>query len=264
MFDALQIAATGMYAQQQAVDTIANNLANVNTTGFKKARLSFTDLVSRQAASASQGGGSDLAANTAVPGVGSGVAVGRLVTSFDSGELRQTDSVYDVTVSGDGFIEVVTPDGGRAFTRGGTLRVTEDGQLAMALSGAVLRPGINLPDDIQELSISTDGRVRVRTATGRSPVEVGQIDMVRFQSTSDLAPLGNGLYRPADEAAAPIVGRAGQDGMGQIRQGYLEASNVKLVDETVNLMIAQRAYEANVKVIQTTDEMLAMVNNLRK
>lgn len=264
MFDALQIAATGMHAQQQNVDAIANNLANVNTNGFKKARVSFTDLVARQtdlaAGDAAGGGAVDGSAEILR---GAGVAVGRVGRSFDAGEARKTDSAYDVTIAGDGFIEVSLPDGGKAYTRGGTLRVTADGQLATA-SGQVLKPGINIPDDVQDLTITQDGRVQVRTTHNANAVELGQLELVRFMAPAGLEALGDGLFRATEQAGEPIAGRAGQDGLGAIRQGYLEGSNVKLVDEMVNLMVAQRAYEASVKVVQASDEMLGMVNNLRK
>jgi flagellar basal-body rod protein FlgG len=261
MFDALQIAATGMNAQQQNVDAIANNLANVNTNGFKRARVSFTDLVSRQAEAAAMSGATDPDSGLAMRGTG--VSVAHVTRSFEPGEARQTGSVYDVTIGGDGFLEVLMPDGSRAYTRGGTLRVSADGQLATA-SGQPLKPGINIPDDVQELAISTDGRVQVKTARHPAAVEVGQLELVRFISPSGLEPLGEGLFRATEAAGEPMAGRPGQDGLGSIRQGFVEGSNVKMVEEMVNLMVAQRAYEASVKVVQASDEMLGMVNNLRK
>ena len=260
MFDALQIAATGMHAQQQNVDAIANNLANVNTNGFKKARVSFTDLVARQAEAAAANGAET---DSGAPMRGTGVSVAHVARSFDAGEARKTDSPYDVTIGGDGFIEVQMPDGSRAYTRGGTLRVSADGQLATA-SGQPLKPGITIPEDVQDLTITADGRVQVKTARHPAAVELGQLEMVRFIAPAGLEPLGEGLFRATEAAGEPIAGRAGQDGMGSIRQGYLEGSNVKMVEEMVNLMVAQRAYEASVKVVQASDEMLGMVNNLRK
>jgi flagellar basal-body rod protein FlgG len=261
MFDALQIAATGMHAQQQNVDTIANNLANVNTTGFKKARVSFTDLVARQVEAGANGSGAG--ETTAAALRGSGVATAQMLRSFDAGEAKKTDSAYDITIAGDGFVEVLMPDGGRAYTRGGTLRVSEDGQLATA-SGHPLKPGISIPEDLQDLTITPDGRVQIKTARHPQAMEVGQMELVRFIAPTSLEPLGDGLFRATEAAGEPIVARAGQDGVGSIRQGFLEGSNVKLVEEMVNLMVAQRAYEASVKVVQASDEMLGMVNNLRK
>lgn len=264
MFDALQIAATGMHAQQQNVDAIANNLANVNTTGFKKARVSFTDLVARQAEVAAAGAAASSDLDPAAGMMrGSGVGIAHVARSFDAGEARKTDSAYDVTIAGDGFLEVVMPDGSRAYSRGGTLRISDDGQLATA-SGQPLKPGLSIPSDVQDLTITPDGRVQVKTARHPAATELGQLELVRFISPSGLESLGEGLFRATEAAGEPIAGRAGQDGLGSIRQGYLEGSNVKMVDEMVNLMVAQRAYEASVKVVQASDEMLGMVNNLRK
>jgi flagellar basal-body rod protein FlgG len=258
MFDALQIAATGMHAQQLNVDAIANNLANVNTVGFKKAQVNFSDLVTRSASPAAEEG---LASDTSIRGTG--VAVASIVKSFDAGEVRKTDSAYDITIAGDGFFEVVTPDGSRAFARGGTLKVNGDGQLA-TLAGHVLKPGLSIPENVETLSIAVDGKVSVTTPGRSAPTEIGQIDLVRFIGPAALDAVGDNLYRATSASGEPIAGRPGVDGMGTLRQGYLEASNVKLVQEMVNLMIAQRAYEASVKVAQASDEMLGMVNNLRK
>ncbi len=263
MFDALQIAATGMRAQQQSVDTIANNLANVNTTGFKKGRVSFTDLVARQAVAVDATSAVDVDAGPTALARGAGVSVGTTSRLFDPGEARKTDSAYDVTIAGDGFFEVVMPDGGRAYSRGGTLKVNADGQLA-TLSGQALKPGINIPDDVQELIINPDGRVLARSSRQTAAVEVGQLDLVRFIGPGALEAMGDGLYRATEAAGEPMAARAGEGGMGTLRQGYLEGSNVKLVEEMVGLMVAQRAYEASVKVAQASDEMLGMVNNLRR
>lgn len=259
MNDAFQIAATGMYAQRQNVDAIANNLANVNTTGFKKARVSFVDLVARSAEPID--GDATFAAGHANLGVGVGVA--HMARNFEPGELKQTGNTLDVAVSGDGFIEVMLPDGGKAYTRGGTLRVTPEGQLATA-SGHVLAPSLDVPDDVKELRISPQGVVTATTAGEARAVELGRLELVRFAAPDALQAMGDGLFRPDKAAGEAIVARAGEDGTGELRQGYLESSNVKLVDEMVGLMVAQRAYEASVKVVQAADEMLGMVNNLRK
>lgn len=261
MFDALQIAATGMNAQQRNVDTIANNIANANTMGYKRSRVSFADLVTRQSLPAAAGGLGEQD-NPSVQR-GTGVAVAAVGKLFDGGELKKTESSFDVTIAGDGFFEVLQGDGTSAYTRGGTLKVNADGQLAM-VSGHALKPGLSIPHDIQDLIIGTDGKVSVRTARQSSPVEVGQLDLVRFVGPSALEPIGDNLYRATDASGEAVAGRAEVDGMGTLRQGYLETSNVKMVEEMVNLMVAQRAYEASVKVAQASDEMLGMVNSLRR
>ena len=257
MNDALYIAATGMNVQQRSVDTIANNLANVNTPGFKKGRVNFEDMVYRSLAAPGQAGEARAAWQ------GSGVGMLSLVKHFAHGELRKTDMPLDVAVQGEGFFEVTAIDGTSAYSRGGTLIVDKDGFLATA-DGQVLKPGIHVGLDAQEITIRSDGRVLVRSREGSSATEAGRIELVRFADTQGLVALGGNLYRASAQSGDAIFGRAGEDGMGGIAQGYLESSNVRLVEEMVDLMAAQRAYESNVKVIQAADEMLAMSNNLRK
>lgn len=264
MFDALYIGATGMQAQQMNVDTIANNLANVNTTGFKKGRLTFSDLVTRSAVPLPLAdAGAPLGLMDAVTRVGAGVGIGGMAKLFDMGDLKKTESAFDVAIEGDGFMEVTLPDGSQAYARGGTLRVNKEGLLATQ-AGYALKPGLSIPDSAQALLIDPDGTVRVRLANQATPVEIGQIDLVRFSNPQALLAQGDNLYRPTEAAGDPVVGKPGEEGLGRMAQGFLEGSNVKLVDEMVNLMIAQRAYEASVKVVQASDEMLGMVNALRR
>jgi flagellar basal-body rod protein FlgG len=264
MFDALYIGATGMQAQQMNLDTIANNLANVNTTGFKKARVSFSDLVTRDARLAAPRGERE-PIDMISPGlrVGAGVGIANLSKLFDAGDLKKTDSAFDITVQGDGFIEVVLPDGSSAYTRGGTLKVNSDGVLSTQ-AGYALRPGINIPDDMQALILQPDGRVQARVASQAAPVDIGQIDLVKFASPQGLLAQGDNLYRSSNASGDAISAKAGQEGVGTLAQGYLEGSNVKMVEEMVNLMVAQRTYEANVKVVQAADEVLGMINGLRR
>ncbi len=265
MLDAMNIAATGMRTQQLNVDTIANNLANVNTTGFKKSRVNFVDLVTHGADAAAQA----LAGGQAMPGLdaaqraGAGVAVTAVDKLFDGGTLQKTGNVYDVAITGDGFLEVAQPDGSKAYTRGGSFKVDNDGMLATA-TGQVLQPEIQIPASATSVTIGVDGKVNVTTATSTTPIEVGRLAMARFSNPGALTALGNGLYAASDLSGEAIAGHGGEDGMGTLAQGFLEGSNVKMVDEMVNLMIAQRSYEASVKVIQASDEMMGMVNNLRK
>jgi flagellar basal-body rod protein FlgG len=260
MNDSLYIAATGMHMQQKGVDTIANNLANVNTNGFKKSRVSFEDLVYRDlggvAAALDSGAGQRL-------WQGSGVGMASIMKSFIAGELKKTEQPMDLAIQGEGFLEVVAQDGTPAFTRGGTLTVDQDGMLATA-GGLVLKPSIHIGADAKEVSIKPDGRVMVRSRDGASAMEAGRIELVRFADSGALTGLGNNLYRATERSGEPILGRAGEDGVGTLAQGFVEASNVSLVEEMVDLMVAQRAYESSVKVIQASDEMLAMSNNLRK
>ena len=264
MFDALQIAATGMQAQQVNVDAIANNLANVNTPGFKKARVAFFDLVTQAGNGvASVALGEGATGSTSPTRVGAGVSIASIARLFDAGDMRKTDAAMDVAISGDGFFEVTMPDGSRAYARGGTFKVGKDGVLTVQ-GGQALKPGITVPDDTQTLTIGTDGKITAASAARPTPADLGQLQMVRFVNPGALTALGDNLYRASDASGDPISGRAGEDAMGTIQQGFLEGSNVKMVDEMVNLMVAQRSYEASVKVVQASDEMLGMVNNLRK
>jgi flagellar basal-body rod protein FlgG len=267
MFDALYIGATGMQAQQLNVDTIANNLANVNTTAFKKGRVSFTDLVTRDTALvqpvASADEDLDVGVLAALPRLGAGVGTAGIGKVFDVGDLKQTGSAFDVAIQGDGFLEVAMPDGSRAFTRGGTLKVSTDGML-VTQSGYPLKPGITVPPDATSIAIGADGHVRISVPSQSAPIDAGQLELVRFMNPASLLAQGDDLYRATDASGEPMPGKPGQDGIGTLAQGYLEGSNVKMVDELVNLMVAQRAYEASVKIVQASDEMLGMVNNLHR
>jgi flagellar basal-body rod protein FlgG len=259
MLEALYIGATGMQAQQAHVDAIAANLANVNTPGFKKSRISFSELVVASTA----GRAADTSSGGAVATASAGVQIGTAAKVFDAGDVKKTDAPLDVAIVGDGFLELAMPDGSRAFARGGTLKVNADGMLATQ-AGIPLKPGISLPDNAQAMVISSTGRIQVRVPGQADPVDAGQLELVRFTNTQGLLAQAGGVYRSTEASGEPIGGRGGEDGMGTLAQGMLEGSNVRLVDEMVNLMVAQRAYEASVKVVQASDEMLGMINGLRR
>lgn len=262
MLDSLYIGATGMQAQQAHVDAIANNLANVNTPAFKKGRVSFAELVVAGPNLAQPGPGME-SGPLAEGARGAGVQLSTAARVFDTGDMKKTDSPMDLAIVGDGFLEITLADGSRAYTRGGTLKVNTDGQLATQ-SGHVLKPGITVPPKAESIVIHGSGRIEVRVSGQASPVDVGQLELVRFANPQGLQALGGSVYRSTDASGEAIAGRVGEDGMGAIVQGMLESSNVKLVDEMVQLMVAQRAYEASVKVVQAADEMLGMINGLRR
>lgn len=258
MNDALYVAATGLFAHQSNVETIANNVANLGTTGFKKSRVMFQDLLSQAATTTTAPG----AAPQAQHGVG--VSAAQVARSFDAGELRQTDSPLDLAIQGDGFIEVLLPDGSTALTRGGTLHVGPDGNLATA-EGYALKAGIAVPHDARQLTISRTGAVTaLGGADGKKAQDLGSIELVLCPNPQDLVPLGGGLYKAPDEGARLVAAQPGEEGAGTLAQGFLEASNVKMADEMVSLMMAQRAYEMSAKVMQAADEMLGISNNLRR
>jgi flagellar basal-body rod protein FlgG len=262
MFDALYISATGMQAQQLNVDTIANNLANVNTDGFKKGRAAFSDLMVREASRLLPGseGAEPLGMDRTL---GAGVGIANVSKLFDQGGLKKTESAYDLAIEGEGFLEVTLPDGSSAYMRGGTFKVNRDGLLATG-GGFPLKPNLAIPDNAQSLIIDADGKVSVRVAGESKATELARIDLVRFTNPSGLQALGDGLYRASPESGEAIDARAAEDGVGWIAQGYLEGSNVRLNEEMVTLMVAQRVYEANVKVMQACDDMLGMINGLRR
>ena len=196
-------------------------------------------------------------------GHGSGVGLSSLSKLFTAGELQKTDAQLDIAISGDGFFEVTTQDGVHAYSRGGTLQVNKDGLLATA-DGSPLKPSIHIGADAKSISIKADGTVSVRSGTQSTASEVGRIELANFADPSGLIALGQNLYKSSEKSGDAIYGKPSEDGFGAIAQGFVEASNVKMIDEMVNLMVAQRAYEMSVKVIQASDEMLGMSNNLRR
>lgn len=262
MFDALYIGATGMHAQQAHVDAIANNLANVNTAGFKRTRISFADMVvggvaAGQRATAGENGAF---VNTAT---GVGVQAATMGKVFTGGDLKKTEAPMDLAIVGDGFLELAMPDGTRAFARGETLKVNADGLLATQ-AGVPLKPQLLVPDDAQALVVSSTGRVQARVPGQSNLVDVGQLELVRFPNPQGLLAQGGNVYRATETSGDPVAARPGEDGAGTLAQGFLEGSNVKLVEEMVDLMVAQRAYEASVKVVQAADEILGLINGLRR
>lgn len=264
MFNGLYIGAAGMRAQQQNVDTIANNLANANTNGFKKGRVSFTEMMVQDSSRTPQTAQEmEAGVLSALRHTGVGVSVAHTGKLFDIGEIKKTDSAMDIAIQGDGFIEVSMPDGTTAYSRGGSLRVNKDSQLSLQ-SGQALKPGINVPDNVQSILIATDGTVQFHVAGQSGNIDGGRLELVRFMNPTQLVAHSDGLYLSNESSGQPISSPAGENGMGTVTQGFLEASNVKMIDEMVNLMVAQRAYEANVKIVQAADEMLGMINSLRK
>jgi flagellar basal-body rod protein FlgG len=259
MLDSLYISATGMVAQQFNVDTISNNLANINTTAYKRSRVSFEDLLYREVgrnAGALLGG-------EAPARFGAGAAVSDTTKIFADGELRQTQGPLDVAIRGNGFFEVLLPDGSRAFTRNGALRVTNEGLLASG-DGHVLAPGLRVPTEATQVTIDPTGLVSAQVPNETAPVEVGQIELARFVNPGGLSPLGTNLYLATEKSGDALLAKPGEEGMGTLQQGFLEASNVRLTDELVGLVLAQRAFEVNARAIQASDEMLSLVNNLRR
>lgn len=258
MIDALYVGAAGMGAQQTGLETVANNLANMNTPAYKRSQVVFEDLMYREAVVQNAALGEAAASSR----VGTGSRVSGIDKLFVQGELRATDSEFDLAINGNGLIGVQRPDGSIAFSRGGPLRINDDGVLTLR-DGTPLSPPITLPRDTKSLAVDSAGKVSVTTADGQS-LEVGQIELALFNNPGGLKPLGENQYLATDFSGEAQFGRAGEDGRGVLAQKYLEGSNVKLADELVSLMLAQRAFEANSKIVQAADEMLAISNNLRR
>lgn len=260
MLDALYVGATGLYAQQTNVDTVANNLANMTTTAFKKSRVTFDDLMYREV-SAQRVNQDGLLRNEVR--VGSGTQVSGINKTFTQGELIQTDSPFDVAINGEGFFPVMMNDGSAGYSRTGSLQVNSDGLLALS-NGLVLQPPVSIPPNSKELVIERDGRVSVILDGDTSATEIGHVELALFTNPAGLRPIGDNLYVSTEQSGDSIVGNAGENGRGVLAQNFLEGSNVRMVDELVNLMLAQRAFEANSKVVQASDEILSMINGLRR
>lgn len=260
MLRALYSAAAGMQSQQMNLDVIANNLANVNTTGFKKSKIEFQDLLysTTRSPGAEMGGGSQLPTGLQVGHGSRAVATSRV---FTTGELTQTGEKLDVAIKGDGFFEVQMPDGTKAYTRDGALKMASDGRIVTS-EGLVVQGGWQpIPAGTTSITISPNGEVNV---AGRGGSQSFKVQLVRFTNPSGLESLGRNLFKETSASGTPEQGTAGENGYGELAQGYLEMSNVKVVEEMVNLIMAQRAYEVNAKAVQASDEMMQLSNNIRR
>ncbi len=259
---ALRTAASGMMAQQLNVDTIANNLANVNTTGFKKSRAEFQDLM-YQTVKASGSASNGVTRETQAIQVGTGSVPTATQKSFLQGDVQATSNPFDIAVMGEGFFQVRRPDGTIAYTRDGAFKLSADGTIVTS-QGYVLDPGISLTSNAKNLSISREGIVESSDSTGDQPTRIGQIELATFVNVAGLKAIGNNLFVETPASGPPVIGTAGSDGFGELQQGYLESSNVDVVEEMVSMIVAQRAYEINSKTVKTVEEMLQMANNLKR
>ncbi|HEY7725426.1 MAG TPA: flagellar basal-body rod protein FlgG [Anaeromyxobacteraceae bacterium] len=261
MLRSLYTSATGMEAQQLRMDTIAHNLANASTTGFKRVRAEFEDLLSetiRGAGAPDPRGGND---PTPLQ-VGLGVRTGSTSRSFAQGDMTATQNPLDLAIEGPGFFRVQRLAGDFAYTRAGNFKVDATGRL-VTQHGEIVEPGITVPADAVELSIRPDGTVAARTASSTDPMELGQVELHLFPNAGGLSSIGSNLFQETAASGVPQRVRPGEQGSGQLAQGYLEGANVKAVEEMIDMIATQRAYELNSKVIQTADQMLQRLTNLR-
>ncbi len=257
----MHTASSGMAAQQLNVDTIANNLANVNTPGYKKSRMEFQDLLYqtvRPAGTLTMG----YAETPTELQVGCGARPVAATKMFFQGNIRETGNPLDVAIQGDGFYEIRMPDGSRSFTRDGSFKLSPEGRLVNS-DGFLLEPEISLPVDTVNISISRDGLVFAHISGIVEPEEVGQIELARFINPAGLKNLGHNLYEQTTASGNPIFGTPASEGFGSVEQMYLESSNVDVVEEMVGMITAQRAYEINSKMIQAADDMMAITNRLK-
>lgn len=262
MFRSLFTASTGMHAQQLNVDVISHNLANVNTTGFKKGRAEFQDLIYQTMIQPGAPSNDGTQYPTGIQ-VGLGVRPIAVAKFFTPGDLINTGNSLDIAIDGDGFFQVTLPDGTVAYTRAGNFRLDRDGRI-VTNDGYPLEPGITVPADATQITVGADGRVTVMQPGTVAPVEIGTIEIARFINPGGLKSIGRNLFIETDSSGAPVTGVPGTEGRGILIQGFLEMSNVNIVEELANLIIAQRAFEINSKAVQTSDEMLQTVSALKR
>lgn len=258
MIDSLYIGATGLNTQQVRIDTIANNVSNVNTTAFKKGRVAFADLFYRRL-------------NSSVPlnlqaqssQVGLGTAITRTDSVFTAGDLVQTNNPLDFAIQGGGFFRVRTTGGETVYSRLGSLRLTSEGEL-QTQNGDLLESSIRVPPDATSIVVGKDGEVSVIVPGQRDPVGLGTFELANFVNPEGLRSIGGGLYAETENSGQPYFATPGENGLGTLSQGFLESSNVDLTTELIDLVVAQRAFQLNSRVVQISDEILSTIANLRQ
>lgn len=262
MIRSLFIAATGMEAQKINIDVIANNLSNVNTTGFKRSRADFQDLlyqdIKTPGALSSEG-------NQIPSGIQIGLGVRPVAVQkiFTQGDFVSTGNDLDLIIEGDGFFKILKPDGEVAYTRAGSFKLDSEGRIVNS-DGYPLEPSITVPSNATKINIGADGKVMVLQSGSITPTEIGQIELARFINPAGLKSIGKNLFVPTGSSGEPLSGNPGSEGLGTIAQGFLEMSNVNVVEEMVNMIVSQRAYELNSKVVQASDDILQMSNNIKR
>lgn len=259
MFPALWISKTGLDAQQTNMAVISNNLANVSTTGFKRDRAAFVDLMYQNIRQV----GANSTQETELPSglmIGTGVRTVATMKQHSQGNLTQTGNTLDVAIEGKGYYQILHPDGTIVYTRDGSFSMNQEGKVVTP-NGYALEPAITIPTNTVSITIGSDGVVSALTSGSTAPTQVGQIELANFANAQGLEPLGNNLFRETVASGAPITANPGSDSLGTLQQGFLESSNVNVVEELVNMIQTQRAYEMNSKSISTSDAMLSYLTN---
>ncbi len=261
---ALRTAASGMYAQQINIEVVSNNIANINTTGFKKNKAEFKDMMYQEVAISAQSGSSQQNKDkvNAKIQVGNGVQPASTQKIFQQGDLTATNNMMDVAIQGEGFFQVRKPDGTFAYTRDGAFKISSNGTFVNS-GGFQIEPGISINEDIRQVLIAKDGTVEATLMDGSSAV-LGNIELAKFVNAGGLQPIGDNLYIETEASGTAILGVAGSEGFGELHQGYLESSNVDIVEEMISMITAQRAYEINSKTVKTVEEMMSIANNLKR
>jgi len=262
MMRSLWTAASGMVAQQANIDVISNNLANANTTGFKKSRTDFQDLMYQNMRKAGSTTGPDSQLPTGIQ-LGHGVRQVATQKIYTEGSFQSTGNSLDMAIEGDGFYQITMPDGTISYTRDGAFKQDSQGRVVTS-EGYPLEPAITIPQGATDLSISSDGRVTATIPGQTTPQDLGQIQLARFVNPAGLDSMGRNLLKETAASGAPVATNPGTDGAGTIQQKYLEMSNVQVVEEMVNMIVAQRAYEINSKAITTSDTMMETAANLKR
>lgn len=251
MIDAMHNAASGLRSEQKQIDVISNNVANMQTPGFKRARVNFVDVAALAAPGREQAA------------VGNGTRVASTSMLFSGGEMKMTQDALDLAIDGDGFFEIEGEDGAVSYTRAGQFHLDAEGYLVTA-KGQRLANGLQIPVDATNLKISVNGEVSVRLAGEATSTVLGTIQLVNFAAPQELQAVGDNLFVAPEQAGAAVYATPGEDGVGQLQQGYVELANVDLIDEMSNLVLAQRAYQMNARVLQAADQVLETINNLRR
>ena len=262
MIRALWTAASGMQSQQLNIDVIANNLANVNTTGFKKSRPDFQDLMYQNLKTV----GAPSTSSTQIPSgiqIGLGSKAASVTKVFSAGSMTQTGNDLDLAIEGDGFFQIHMTDGTTAYTRDGSFKKDSQGRIVNS-DGYPLTPEMVIPTNASKVTIGNDGTVSVLQAGQSTPTTIGTIQLATFSNPAGLSSMGHNLYQATDSSGTANTGTAGQNGIGTIGQGFLEMSNVSVMEEMVNMIMSQRAYETNSKAVQAADEMLQQTNNIKR
>jgi flagellar basal-body rod protein FlgG len=259
MIESLYIAETGMNSQQKLIDVISNNIANSSTLGFKKSDLNFVDLVYQKDISS----GNSIDNTQSSINNGAGVSITSSTLDFSVGGFKQTGNPFDIAIQGKGLLEVIIDDNSLAYTRAGRIRIDQDGYLT-SIEGHKLSGSFQLPPDATDFKVSSEGNITIRLGNDGELLEIGQLELVTFSNTDGLISIGSNLYQADPAAGEAVYGDPDELGNGSIVQGVTEISNVSMTEEMVNLMLAQRGYQLNARIIQISDQLLDTINNLRR